>query len=149
MHRLLVVPASSDITYFCIVKIPFLVFLYAFILTQKWGGFNGFVYPFYSFPKGSFSLRGEGTRSCESRSPLALPSWLRSRLFRWREKRGAIAEDNVNSRSVPLTRRLGLIIWHIAEKLSTQDYIDSGSNSANWQSIHTILSRPDAHVEFF
>lgn len=57
--------------------------------------------------------------------------------------------DNYNSRSVPLTRRLGLIIWHTAEKPITQDYIDSGSNSANWQAIHTTLSRSDTPVEFF
>lgn len=32
---------------------------------------------------------------------------------------------------------------------SPPGYADSGNNSANWQSIHTILSRPDTSVEFF
>ena len=34
------------------------------------------------------NMRGEGTRSCEGRSPLALPTWPRGRLFRWCERRG-------------------------------------------------------------
>ena len=65
---------------------------------------------FNPFQKVIFSLRGESTQSCEGRSPIALPTGPRRRLFRWREKRGAAAEDNVNSRSVPLARCLGLII---------------------------------------
>ena len=57
--------------------------------------------------------------------------------------------DKRNSRSVPLARRLGLIIWHTAETSAPQDYIDSRSSDANWQSIHTTLSLYDAPVEFF
>lgn len=65
---------------------------------------------FIPFQKAVFLCEGRALEVAKAVLPSHSPSWLRRRLFRWRKKRVAIAEDNVKSRSVPLARRLGLIV---------------------------------------
>ena len=74
--------------------------------------------------KNKKTLRGEGTQSCEGRSPLALPTGPRGMLFRWREKRGNL---NLRELAFPRARRRrgvdGSVVCDTAEARRTIKYV--------------------------